>query len=107
MKRGDVVTAVLPAELGKPRPALVLQSDFFADLESVTVVPLTSTLKDAPLLRLTIDASEETGLKKPSQLMIDKMTTIRRSRVWEVIGTIDDRTMVRVNRAVALFVGLA
>lgn len=107
MKRGDIVAAVLPAELGKPRPALILQSDYFAELESVTVIPLTSTLKDAPLLRLTIEPSAGTGLKKPSQLMIDKITTIRRARVGETIGAIDDRTMVRVNRAVALFVGLA
>lgn len=107
MKRGDIVAAVLPAELGKPRPALILQSDYFAELESVTVIPLTSTLKDAPLLRLTIEPSAGTGLKKPSQLMIDKITTIRRGRVGETIGAIDDRTMVRVNRAVALFVGLA
>ena len=107
MKRGDIVAAVLPADLGKPRPALILQSDYFADLESVTVIPLTSTINDAPLLRLNLEASAGTGLKKPSQLMIDKVTTIRRSRIRNVIGAVDDRTMVRVNRAVALFVGLA
>jgi mRNA interferase MazF len=86
---------------------LILQSDYFADLESVTVIPLTSTINDAPLLRLNLEASAGTGLKKPSQLMIDKVTTIRRSRIRNVIGAVDDRTMVRVNRAVALFVGLA
>jgi mRNA interferase MazF len=73
VKRGDIVTAVLPSELGKPRPVLILQSDYFADLESVTVIPLTSVIKDAPLLRLTIEPSELTGLRKPSQLMIDKI----------------------------------
>jgi mRNA interferase MazF len=86
---------------------LILQSDYFADLESVTVIPLTSTINDAPLLRLNLEPSAGTGLKKPSQLMIDKVTTIRRSRIRNVIGAVDDRTMVRVNRAVALFVGLA
>jgi mRNA interferase MazF len=86
---------------------LILQSDYFADLESVTVIPLTSTINDAPLLRLNLEPSAGTGLKKPSQLMIDKVTTIRRSIIRNVIGAVDDRTMVRVNRAVALFVGLA
>lgn len=107
MKRGDIVTAVLPADLGKPRPVLVLQSDYFSALETVTVIPLTSTVKEAPLLRLSIEPTEETGLQKPSQLMIDKISTIRRSRLGNAIGVLDDRTMVRVNRAVALFVGLA
>jgi mRNA interferase MazF len=106
MKRGDIVTAVLPSELGKPRPVLILQSDYFADLESVTVIPLTSVIKDAPLLRLTIEPSQLTGLRKPSQLMIDKISTIRRSRLGGAIGSVDSRTMVRVKRAVALFVGL-
>ena len=85
---------------------MILQSDYFADLESVTVIPLTSTINDAPLLRLNLEPSAGTGLKKPSQLMIDKVTTIRRSRIRNVIGAVDDRTMVRVKRAVALFVGL-
>jgi len=71
------------------------------------VIPLTATINDAPLLRLNLEPSAGTGLKKPSQLMIDKVTTIRRSRIRNVIGAVDDRTMVRVNRAVALFVGLA
>ena len=106
VKRGDIVTAVLPSELGKPRPVLILQSDYFSDLESVTVIPLTSVIKDAPLLRLTIEPSELTGLRKPSQLMIDKISTIRRSRLGAAIGSVDSRTMVRVKRAVALFVGL-
>jgi mRNA interferase MazF len=66
MKRGDIVTAVLPADLGKPRPVLVLQSDYFSALETVTVIPLTSTVKEAPLLRLSIEPTEEKGLQKPS-----------------------------------------
>lgn len=108
MKRGDIVTVVLPAELGKPRPALILQADLFADLSSVTVVPITSTLIEAPLIRLTIDDSDtDIGLRKPSQLMIDKISTVNRARLGPRIGRIDQKTMARVTRAVALFIGVA
>ena len=108
MKRGDIVTVVLPAELGKPRPALILQADLFADLSSVTVVPITSTLIEAPLIRLSIDDSEtDTGLRKPSQLMIDKISTVNRARLGQHIGRVDQKTMARVTRAVALFIGVA
>lgn len=108
MKRGDIVTVVLPAELGKPRPALILQADLFADLSSVSVVPITSTLIEAPLIRLSIDDSDtDTGLRKPSQLMIDKISTVNRARLGPFIGQVDQTTMARVTRAVAMFIGVA
>jgi mRNA interferase MazF len=106
MKRGDLVTVTLPAELGKPRPALIIQSDYFQDLETLTVIPLTSTLQAAPLFRLTIEPTRENGLQKSSQLMIDKAMTLRRSRVGQIIGRVDRSTLVRTNRAIAMFFGI-
>lgn len=94
-------------DYGKPRPALVIQADQFGDLGSVTVLPITSTLIDAPLLRLTIDPLAENGLRTRSQIMLDKPMTVRSERVGPTIGQLDDATMLRVNRSLVLFLGLA
>ncbi len=108
MKRGDVVVVALSGDYGKPRPALVVQSDLFNETHaSVSVAPVTSTIIDAPLFRLTLEPSSETGLRSVSQIMIDKMTTVRRDKVGRRIGRLGDETMVRVNRAIALWFGLA
>ena len=108
MKRGEVVVIAMQGDYGKPRPALVIQSDLFNETHpSVTVAPVTSTLVDAPLFRLTIDPSSSNGLRSLSQIMVDKVTAIRRDRIGKVIGRLDDNTMIRVNRAVAMWVGLA
>lgn len=107
MKRGDLVTVALQGDQAKPRPALVVQADHFEDLASVTVLPITSTLVDAPLLRVTVEPSEQNGLVKRSQIMVDKPQTPSRSRVGPVIGRLDDATMVTVNRVLAVFLGLA
>ena len=105
MKRGDVVIAVAPGEYGKPRPAIILQADLFA-LASVTLAPVTSELYDAPLLRIGVDPSADNGLRKPSQIMIDKVLTVGRSKVAQRIGTLDTETMRRVDKALAVFLGL-
>ena len=108
MKRGDVVVLALPGDYGKPRPALVVQSDLFNETHaSVTVVPVTSTLVDAPLFRLTVEPSPANGLRALSQLMIDKVTTVSRDRIAQIIGRLEDDFLLRVSRALALWVGIA
>lgn len=106
MKRGDFVTIVLQGALGKPRPALVVQADRFDTSPSVTVLPITSTLVEAPLIRLSIKPDEQNGLRKPSQVMIDKVTTLPREKVGHIVGTANDTFMLSVSRALALFLGI-
>jgi mRNA interferase MazF len=105
MMRGDLVVVSLPGDYGKPRPALVIQSDLFAEHPSVTVLPITSHLVEAPLLRIAI--GRESGLERASQIQIDKAQTPRRERIGPVIGRADNAILTAVNRALAVFLGLA
>jgi mRNA interferase MazF len=105
MRRGDIVTVSLPGDYEKPRPALVIQSDLFDEHPSVTVLPITSFIVDAPLLRVAI--GPECGLDRASQIQIDKAQTPRAERVGRVIGHADDAIVREVNRALAVFLGLA
>lgn len=107
MRRGDVVTIVLPGAYGKPRPALVIQSDLFDELASVTVLPVTSELRAAPLLRIPIEPSADNGVRKKSQVMIDKAQTVPRDKVGATIGRLHRDTLVAVDRALATFLGIA
>lgn len=107
MRRGDLVTIALQGDLGKPRPALVIQSDLFDAHPSVTILPVTGELRDTPLFRITVKPSEINGLLKPSQVMIDKPQSVSRDKVGQVIGRLDDEAMVAVNRALAIFIGVA
>ena len=107
MRRGDLVTVALQGDQGKPRPALVMQSDHYEALASVTILPITSTLIDAPLLRIAIEPDQHNGLSRSSQIMVDKPQTPLRSRLGPIIGHIDDTTLLSVNRALAVFLGLA
>lgn len=107
MRRGDLVTVALSGDFGKPRPALVIQSDQFSNTATLSVLLLSGTTVDAPLVRLNVDPSPENGLHKISQVMVDKIMTVRRDKVGETFGRIDDETMVSVNRALALFLGFA
>jgi len=108
VRRGDVVVVAMPGDYGKPRPALVIQSDLFNDTHaSITVAPVTSTIVDAPLFRLTLDPTPSNGLRSVSQIMIDKLTAVRRDRIGKTVGRIDDGVMIRVNRGVGLWLGLA
>jgi mRNA interferase MazF len=108
LKRGDVVVVALPGDYGKPRPALIIQSDLFNETHaSVTVIRVTSTLVDAPIFRLTVDPSPTNGLRSLSQLMIDKVTTVSRTRIAQSIGRLEDDLLLRVSRALALWVGIA
>lgn len=107
IKRGDLVTVALQGEYGKPRPALVIQSDLFAEHSSVTVLPVTSALRDTPLFRISVEPSAENSLHGPSQVMVDKAQSIAREKIGGSFGRLDDATMIAVNRALALFLGFA
>ncbi len=107
MRRGDLVTIALPGDDGKARPAVIIQADLFAEHPSVTLLPVTSELREAPLFRLRVEPSAENGLRKPSQIMVDKAHTLPWERIGASFGRLDDRTMVAVNRALALFLGFA
>jgi len=98
--RGAIVVAVLPGDYGKGRPALIVQSDAFNPTHArIVVCPITSFLIDAPLFRPTLHPSAETGLRAPSQIMIDKMTAVDREKISKVIGRLDAGTMQKVDRA--------
>lgn len=107
MKRGDLVTIVLKGDYGKPRPALVIQPDFFSEHPSVTILPVTSELRQAPLFRIEVEPSPANGLKKTSQVMVDKVQTVPSEKIGQVFGHLEDVTMVSVNRALALWLGFA
>ncbi|MDP9084040.1 MAG: type II toxin-antitoxin system PemK/MazF family toxin [Pseudomonadota bacterium] len=107
MRRGDIVTIVLPGAYGKPRPALVVQSDLYDTLASVTVLPVTSELRTAPLLRISIEPNTDNGLRKKSQVMVDKAQTVPRDKVGGIIGRLHEDTLVSVDRALAVFFGIA
>jgi mRNA interferase MazF len=106
VNRGDLVVVALQGDYGKPRPALVVQSDFFAQHASVTIAPVTSTIVDAPLFRVTIEPTVGNGLRAISQIMVDKVTTVRRERIAQVIGRLEEDAKLRVNRALILWFGM-
>jgi mRNA interferase MazF len=89
MKRGDIVTVALPGAY-EPRPALIIQSDFFVEHPSVTILPVTSELRDTPLFRVTINSTPETGLQKTSQVMVDKTHTVPRDKLGKLLGHLDE-----------------
>lgn len=108
MKRGDVWTVSGgPDYAGKPRPAVILQGDAFDATRSVTVCPLTTTLVDAPLVRLVVEPSDLNGLRAPSWLMVDKIATVPRMKLAHQIGRLSDEDIGRMNRSVFVFLGLA
>lgn len=107
MKRGDLVRIALSGDYGKPRPALVIQSDAYSAHGSVTVLPVSSTLVDAPLLRVLIQPDHANNLQKPSQIMIDKLMTLPREKVGEPFGRASDEAMLMVTRNLMVFLGIA
>lgn len=107
MRRGDLVTVAALGDFGKPRPTLVVQSDLFDELPGVTLCLVTSTLRDAPIFRITVDPSPANGLQRVSQIQVDKIMTVARERVGGAIGRLDDATLLKVNRSLAVFAGIA
>ncbi|SDD95934.1 type II toxin-antitoxin system PemK/MazF family toxin [Rhodospira trueperi] len=107
MRRGDLVTVAVPGDFGKPRPALVIQADGYPATATVTVLLLSGTRIDAPMIRLDVDPGPDNGLRKPSQVMVDKAMTVRRERMSDPFGRLDEDTLLAVTRSLALFLGIA
>ncbi len=107
--RGDVVVIADRGGdfTGKPRPGVIIQSDLFATLDSVTICPLTSSVTDAAAMRLRIDPSDELTLRTVSWIAVDKATTVRRDRIGPSIGRLSRDDMQRLNGAIAMVLGLA
>ncbi len=107
-RRGQFIAIVAPGDFGKPRPALVVQSDLFSALPSVVVCPLTTTIRDdASQFRIDVEPSAGSGLREKSQIAIDKMTVVATQKIGKAIGIADDALTLRVNRALAVFLGIA
>lgn len=107
MRRGEIWTVSAGGYAGKPRPAVIIQDDRFDATTSVTICAFTSDPTEAPLFRLPVEPGESNGLRSPSRLMVDKITTVARDKLGERIGRLDDEDMVRLNRAILVFLGLA
>lgn len=108
MKRGEIWTVGGGKDyVGKPRPVVVVQDDSFDATDSITICAFTTDPTEAPLFRLPVEPSDRNGLRSPSRLMVDKITTVPKSKVGERIGRLDDEDVVRLNQAVMVFLGLA
>ena len=107
MKRGDFITVVAPGDDGKPRPAIVIQSDWLKATDSILVALLTSALVDAPFYRLQIEPTEENGLKAPSQIMVDKIIAMPRAKCGRTMGRIDEAGLIALNYMLSVVMGLA
>jgi mRNA interferase MazF len=108
VKRGEIwIVSGSKDYAGKPRPVVIVQDDSFDSTESVTICAFTTDPTDAPLFRLIVDPNERNGLRFPSRLMVDKITTIPKAKLDVQIGRLDDVDVVRLNQAVLLFLGLA
>jgi mRNA interferase MazF len=108
MKRGEIWTVAGAKDYaGKPRPAVILQDDRFDRTESITICTFTTDPTDAPLFRLPVEPSASNGLRAVCRLMVDKITTVSKSRIGARAGRLSDEDMVRLNRAVLVFLGIA
>lgn len=108
MRRGDLYTAAARgAYTGKPRPVVIIQDDRFDATASVTVCPLTTKTVEAPLIRITVEPTAASGIEQPSQIMVDKVTTMPRMNVRDHLGHLTDADLVRLDRALLVFLGLA
>jgi mRNA interferase MazF len=108
MKRGEIWTmAGGPGYASKPRPAVIIQEDGFTETLSIAVCPLTSQPIEAPMLRIKVAPSPENGLRAASRLMVDKVTTVPKSRLGQRIGRLADDDLLRLNRSLLVFLGLA
>ncbi len=106
MKRGDLVTVAVSGDYGKPRPALVIQADAFDALPSVTLLRLSSEIVRAHLTRITVEPSAENGLRRNSQIMVDKAIAVPREKIGQTIGRLEPATMQAVSRALVSFFAL-
>lgn len=107
VRRGEIWTVSGgPDYAGKPRPAVIVQDDRF-DTDSITLCPFTTDRTDAPLFRLVVEPTQDNGLGAASRIMVDKVTTVRRSKLGTRVGALDDAGMLRLNRALVVFLGIA
>ncbi len=107
MKRGEIWTVSGAGYAGKPRPAVIIQDDLFDATASVAICVFTSNDTDLPLLRIPVSPSDSNGLRSVSRMMVDKITTVNRARLGKRIGRLEDTEMVRLERAILVFFGLA
>ena len=108
MKRGEVWTVAGGQDCaGKPRPVVILQDDNFDETKSVTICPLTTATAEAPLARPGVEPTGHNGLQQLSKLMVDKITTVPRTKLGSRIGRLNEDDLVRLNRAAVVFLGLA
>ncbi|MDB5410250.1 MAG: growth inhibitor PemK [Rhodospirillales bacterium] len=108
MRRGDIWTVAGGKDTaGKPRPVVIVQDDSFDATDSITVCAFTTDETEAPLFRLPVEPNERNGLRAPCRLMVDKITTVPKSKVGAQVGRLDDEDVLRLNQAVLVFLGLA
>ncbi|AWN36291.1 type II toxin-antitoxin system PemK/MazF family toxin [Methylobacterium radiodurans] len=106
-RRGDLITVSAPGAYRKPRPAVVVQSDWLSDTDSVLVCLLTSTLRKAPIYRLTMPADADTGSRTVSQVMVDKAAALPRAKCGPVLGRLAGTELLALNHMLSLMLGLA
>ena len=107
MKRGDIIRIVLQGDFGKPRPAVIVQADNFAEIPSLSVLPFSTDLRNVPGVRITIEPTATNGLLERSQIMVDKIATVSLKKVGQQIGHLSAADMAAVDRVLAVFLGLA
>lgn len=108
MRRGDIWTVSGGKDyVGKPRPVAIMQDDSFDATDSITICAFTTDETQAPLFRLLVEPNKRNGLRSPSRLMVDKITTVPKSKVGSQVGRLDDEDVLRLNQAVMVFLGLA
>ncbi|MBX9615909.1 MAG: type II toxin-antitoxin system PemK/MazF family toxin [Caulobacteraceae bacterium] len=106
MDRGSLILAALPGDIGKVRPALVIQSAAYPDTSAVVVLPLTSDVEGPPGPRVELSPTAENGLRSLSRVMVDKIGIVRRSKVGPPIGRLSRNDMAEIDRALTLFLGI-
>jgi mRNA interferase MazF len=106
VRRGEVWTGGADYA-GKPRPVAIVRDDAFEATDSVTICAFTTEVKEVPLFRVAVEPSDRNGLRQASQLMVDKVTTVPRSKLGRRIGRLDDEDVLRLNQAILVFLGLA
>jgi mRNA interferase MazF len=108
MRRGDIWTvAGGKGYSGKPRPVVIIQDDSFDATASITICAFTTDETDAPLFRLFVQPNERNGLRAVCRLMVDKVSTVPKTKVGARVGRLDDEDILRLNQAVLVFLGLA
>lgn len=108
VRRGEIWTVAGGGSYaGKPRPAVIVQDDRIYTTESITICPLTSDQSVAPLFRLAVEPSEKNGLRVASRIMVDKISTVQKTKLGMLVGRLAEEDIVRLNRAIVVFLGIS